>query len=142
MSNTPPDQPADAGLPSTLPLLIPVIAETATVTRNVVETGRVRLTKTVTGHPQTLPLALRHDEVHTERVPVNQFLPDEAPAPDSRHEGDTLIIPVLREVLVKRLLLVEELHVTRRQLTTTEPQTVVLRQEQVQVERLPPAQQP
>ncbi|MGI4866948.1 MAG: YsnF/AvaK domain-containing protein [Janthinobacterium lividum] len=123
---------------SAVPLVIPVIEETASVTRELVETGRVRLTKTVTEEQHTLPLDLRHEQVEVRRVPVNQFLPDEAPAPDSRREGDTLIIPVLREVMVKRLLLVEELHVTTRQHVAAAPQTVMLRQEQVAVERLPP----
>ena len=41
--------------------------------------------------------------------------------------------------MVKRLLLVEELRVTRHQLTATEPQTVTLRREDVREERLPPA---
>lgn len=36
---------------SAAPLVVPVIEETAYITREVVETGRVRLTKTVTEHP-------------------------------------------------------------------------------------------
>ncbi|MGI4737758.1 MAG: YsnF/AvaK domain-containing protein [Janthinobacterium lividum] len=140
MSALPADQTPHSSLAdeSAVPLVIPVIEETASVTRELVETGRVRLTKTVTEEQHTLPLDLRHEQVEVRRVPVNQFLPDEAPAPDSRREGDTLIIPVLREVMVKRLLLVEELHVTTRQHVAAAPQTVMLRQEQVAVERLPP----
>ena len=118
-------------------LVVPIIEETAIISRELVETGRVRLTKTVTEHTETLPLDLRHDEVHVERVAVNTFLPDDAPAPAARYEGDTLIIPVLREVLVKRLLLVEELHVNKHQITTAEPQVITLRSEAVEVERLP-----
>lgn len=138
--------PSDATLPGSLsaipasePLRIPLLAETAVITTDLVETGRVRLSKTVEEHVETLPLDLRHDAVQVVRVPVNQFLPDDALAPAARYEGDTLIVPVLREVLVKRLLLVEEVHVVRRQTTLAEPQTVVLRRELVQVERLPPA---
>jgi len=54
-----------------------------------------------------------------------------------RHEGDTMIVPVLEEVLVveKRLVLKEELRVTRRRVETREPQTVTLRREDVVVER-------
>ncbi|MGI4832323.1 MAG: YsnF/AvaK domain-containing protein [Janthinobacterium lividum] len=121
-----------------LPLVIPVLAETATIVREVVETGRVRLTKTVEEQEEVVPVDLRHDEVRVERMVINQFLPDDAPAPETRYEGDTMIVPVLREVLVKRLLLVEELHVSRHQLTTTEPQHVRLRQEQLTIEHLPP----
>ena len=147
MSTSPANQPArptDARLTSapTNELRIPVIEETAIITRELVETGRVRLTKTVEEHQKTLPLDLRHEQIEVQHVPINEFLADGAPAPDSRREGNTLIIPVLREVMVKRLLLVEELHVITRQLTTQEPQTVTLRHEQVQVEHLPPASSP
>lgn len=85
-----------------------------------------------------MPLSLRRDEVQVERVPVNQFLPDGAPAPGSRYEGEILVVPVLREVMVKRLLLVDELRVTTRRVITEEPQTVLLRHEEVHVERIPP----
>ena len=144
MSTSPANQPVrptDARLhpEPTDELRIPIIEETALITRELVETGRVRLTKTVEESQHTLPLDLRHEQVDVQHVPINQLLPDDAPAPDSRREGATLIIPVLREVMVKRLLLVEELHVTTRQLTTQESQTVTLRREQVQVEHLPPA---
>jgi uncharacterized protein (TIGR02271 family) len=140
MSALPADQTPHSSLADepAAPLVIPVIEETASITRELVETGRVRLTKTVTEEQQILPLDLRHEQVDVRRVPLNQFLPDEALAPDSRREGDTLIIPVLREVMVKRLLLVEELHVTTRQHVAAAPQTVTLRHEQVAVERLPP----
>lgn len=138
MSATPSDQPTIISLQEEMKLVIPVIEETATVTREVVETGRVRLTKTVAEHTETVPLDLRHEEVHVEHVPINQFLPDDQPAPAARYEGDTYIVPVLREVLVKRLLLVEELHVSKRQVATTEPQVITLRSEAIQVERLPP----
>ncbi len=107
------------------------------MTREVVATGRVRLTKTVQTHEEVLPLDLRHEEVTVERVALNQLLPEGAPVPTARQQGDTLIVPVLREVTVTRLLLVEEVHVTTRQLTTQEPQTISLRQEQLHVERLP-----
>jgi len=120
-------------------LRVPVLAETVVLTKERIETGRVRLTKTVSEHAETLPLDLRHDEVQTERVALNQVLAEDAPAPESRYEGDTLVIPVVREVLVKRLLLVEEVRVTRRQAVRPAPQTVTLRREEVRVERLPVA---
>ena len=138
MNATPSDQLINTPAPEEAKLVIPIIVETATITRELVETGRVRLTKTVTEHTETVPLDLRHEEVHVERVPVNQFLPDDQPAPVARYEGETFIVPVLREVMVKRLLLVEELHVSKHQVATTEPQFITLRREAVQVTHLPP----
>jgi stress response protein YsnF len=58
--------------------------------------------------------------------------------PISAHsEEDTLIIPVLEEVLVveKRLLLKEEVRITTRRVETHAPKRVVLRREEATVER-------
>ena len=51
--------------------------------------------------------------------------------------GDTTIYPVLREVLVveKRLKLVEEVRVTRKQTTNHVQERVRLRREEITVER-------
>ena len=124
--------------PLTTPLVVPVIEEHAVVHREVVESGRVRLSKIVQEHEEAINLALQHEEVNVERVPLNQYVADEATAPAVRYEGDTLIIPVVREVVVKRLLLVEELRVTKHRVETQETQTVTLRSEQIQVERIAP----
>src|SRR5690606_31687528 len=54
-----------------------------------------------------------------------------------RYEGDTMIVPVLEEVLVmqKRLLLEEEVRITRRRSEHRAPQRVMLREEHAEVER-------
>ncbi|MBX0291406.1 YsnF/AvaK domain-containing protein [Hymenobacter sp. HSC-4F20] len=139
MNTTPTPAPGPASrLPeavSETPLVLPVIEEHAVIRREVVETGRVRLSKTVEEHEEALNFTLLHDEVQVERVPVNQFVVDGATLPGVRYEGDTMIIPVVREVVVKRLLVVEELHVTKHQIPTQESHRVVLRQETVQVTR-------
>jgi uncharacterized protein (TIGR02271 family) len=125
-------------LPGTPPLVVPVIEETAVIHREVVESGRVRLSKTVQEHEEAIDLTLLHEEVQVERVPINQYVADDAAAPAVRYEGDTLVVPVVREVVVKRLLLVEELRVTKHQVETQQTQHVTLRHEQVQVDRLSP----
>jgi len=119
--------------------VLPVIEEHATIRREVVETGRVLLTRQVQHSEEQVTVPVQHEEVQVERVPRNQTLPAGAAAPETRYEGDTLIIPVLREVAVveTRLLLVEELRVTKRQVTTQHTETLTLRQEQVLVERVP-----
>jgi stress response protein YsnF len=55
-----------------------------------------------------------------------------------RSEGNTLIIPLLEEVLVveKRLLLKEELHLTKQRVETHQPQRVTLRREEAAIERV------
>ena len=116
-------------------LLIPVIEEQIQISKQVVETGRVRISKTVHEDEQLIDLPLLHEEFHVERVAVNQYV-DSPPA--VRVEGDTTVYPVLKEVVVveKKLILVEEVHVTRRQLTTNDPQHVILRREEITVDRI------
>jgi hypothetical protein len=54
------------------------------------------------------------------------------------HDGDTLVIPVLRETVVveKRLFLVEEVRITRTAVRERVQQPVTLRAEQIEIERL------
>ncbi len=143
-----PSVPAPAAQPERLPAeaadylrVLPVIEEHAVIRRELVETGRVRLSRQVQETEEVVRVPVQHEEVQVERVPLNQTLPAGAEAPAIRYEGDTMIIPVLREVAVveKRLLLVEELRVTKRQVTTDHIETVHLRREDVLVEHLPPA---
>lgn len=116
------------------PVVIPVIEELIQIDINEVETGVVRLVKHVTEETQTVDIPTTKEEVIVDRVAIYQYV--DTP-PVIRYEGDTTIIPVLREVLVteKKLLLVEEVHVTKRRTTEQDTQTFTLRKEEVTVER-------
>lgn len=134
-------QPTNSPLPSdSAPLVVPVIEEVVRVEKQVVDTGRVVIRKHVHTETQTIDVPLREEQVNVQRIAVNRYV-DEAPA--VRYEGDTMILPVLREeiVVTKRLLLVEELHVHKQVLEAHTPQTVELRREEVHYERVeaPPA---
>ena len=119
------------------PLRVPVIAEELAIGTRVVDTGRgVRIHKTVVEQPVTIDERLARDEVEVRHVPVYRIVnPDEAPV--NRYEGDTFIVPVLEEVLVveRRVRIKEELHITRVRREEPHQQTVVLKAEQVKVER-------
>ena len=121
-------------------VVVPVVAETVEVAKRRVESGRVRVEKTVKTIEQTVKDSLTHEDVEVERVPINKVI--EAPMAN-RQEGDTLIVPVLKEVLVveKRLMLVEEVRITRRKVEQPFSQTVPLRVESVVVERVESADQ-
>lgn len=126
------------------PLVVPVVEEFLHVEKETVETGRVVIRKHVHVDTRVIDEPLRDEQVNVQRIAVNRYV-DEAPA--VRYEGDTMIVPVLREeiVVTKRLLLVEELHVRKQVLITHAPQTVELRREEVHYERIstpapPPAQ--
>lgn len=116
---------------------IPVIQETLVVDKEVVETGRVRIAKHVLEEEQTVNTPLTREEYNVERVAINQYV--DAP-PAVRQEGNVTVYPVLQEVLVteKRLMLVEEVRVTRTQSETIDTQRVPLRREEIVVERIGP----
>jgi uncharacterized protein (TIGR02271 family) len=119
-------------------VVIPVVEETLSVRTQAFETGRVRITTQVHEREEVVDEAVAREVVEVQRVPVGRYV--DAPVA-TRTEGDTTIIPVLEEVLVveKRILLKEEVHVTRRRLEQRDPQRVTLRSEEVVVERTPPA---
>lgn len=118
-------------------ITIPVIEEDYKVGKRTVETGRVRVEKVVHERSEVVDEPLLREDVEVERVTINRQV--DAP-PEVRRDGETVIIPVVEEVLVveKRLILKEELHITRRQTTVRGQQTVALRSEELIVEHLPP----
>jgi len=116
--------------------VVPIVEEQLRIERQKVETGRVRLTKTVQEREVLVTETSMQEDIQIERVPVNRWLSEPASV---RYEGDTMIIPVVEEVPVveKRLRLKEELRVTKRQITTQQSEPVLLRTEEVRVERMP-----
>ena len=121
-------------------IVVPIIEETLHVSTAEVVTGGVHVAKRVTEREEVVDPALRRDEVHVERIPINQMV---AEAPQARQEGDTLIVPVLEEVLVveKRLFLKEEVRITRTRTEAHQPQTVAVRTEDVVITEIAPQQQ-
>jgi stress response protein YsnF len=118
-------------------MVLPVIAEQLRLGVRRVDTGRgVRIHKTVVEREQRIEQSLLHDAVSVTRVPVDRIVPL-SETPVARQEGDTWIVPILEEVLVleKRLRIKEEVHITRTARAQPYFDTVVLRSEQVAVER-------
>ena len=115
--------------------VVPVIEEELKVGKRVVESGRVQITKHIEEREQVVDQPLLRDEVEIQRVPINRAV-DRVVQP--RQVGNTLIIPVLEEVLVvqKQLFLKEELHVRRKQTQTRSPQRVKLRAERAEIKRI------
>jgi uncharacterized protein (TIGR02271 family) len=117
--------------------VIPVIEEQVRIDKRLVETGRVRVRTVVEEREELVRDALSRDEVEIVRVAIDREV---EVAPQVRHEGDTLIVPVVEEVIVveKRLVLREEIHLRRR--TTVEPveAPVKVRSTRAHVERIAP----
>jgi uncharacterized protein (TIGR02271 family) len=121
--------------PQEPPLVLPVMEETLAVDTRRVETGRIRIHKTVHEREELVDPPLLREEVVIERVPVNRVV--EGPIP-VRYEGDTMIVSLLEEVLVveTRLLVTEELRITTRRTETHRPVPVTLRREDVTIEQI------
>ena len=111
--------------------------ETLRVTKREVVTGGVRLTKRVTEREETVDEPLLRADVQVERVPINRVVTE---APSDASGGDTLVVPILEEVLVveKRLMLKEEVRITRTQTEVHQPQVVTLRTEEAVLEEITP----
>ena len=116
-------------------VVVPVIAERLDVQKRKVERGGVRIRKIVHEREEIVDEPLIREEVNVKRVPINRVVDGPIPV---RHVGDTMIISLLEEVLVveKRLMLKEELHITKGEVETFRPQRVVLRTEEARIERV------
>lgn len=92
---------------------VPVIEERVRVDKRLVESGVVKISTSVSEHTEIVSAALMHEEVEIKRVPMDVEVER---VPDVRREGDLLVIPIVEEraVLLKRLVLVEEMHVRRK----------------------------
>jgi len=117
--------------------ILSVAAEEIEVHKVPVTTGIVRVSKVVHERQEVVDEPLLREEVTVERKPVGYEV---EVAPPIRYEGATMIIPVVEEVLVveKRLMLKEELHITRHKGTVHQPQEATVRSEEVIVERRKP----
>ena len=100
-------------------VVIPLAEESVSVSKREMETGQVRVALSTDIETIIARETLRGCKIEIERVPINRTLPDGELAPQSRQEGDILVIPVVEEkaVVVKRLVVTEEV---RLRFVTTE----------------------
>lgn len=121
--------------------VLPVAEEQAVVSKRTREVGQVVVHVTPQERQETVQVPLIEEHVEVERVPINRFV--EGP-PAVREEGNVTIVPVVEEVLVveKRLMLREEVRITRRRVTTEHRQRVTLRCEEVEILRADAPERP
>ena len=114
--------------------VIPVVQESLTVGKREVETGKVTVEIVPRAQTKVIDVPLEAEEVIVERVPVNRIVEQAQPP---REEGETTIMPVYEEVLVveKRLMLKEEVRISRRKRTLRGRHEAELRSEEVEVRR-------
>jgi uncharacterized protein (TIGR02271 family) len=126
-----------AALDNNEQIVVPVIEEELLVTKQQIERSVVRVTTKVNSHEEVVDEPLLYEWVSVERVPVNQFIEEDLP--NVREENGVMVIPIIEEVLViqKKILLREEVHLTKHKTTVRKPQKIVLRSQVVEVERFP-----
>lgn len=117
-------------------IVIPVVEEQIRIEKQVIETAKVSVSKKVNEYTESIDIPVTNEEVDVNRIEINQYV-NEAP-PAVRQEGNKTIIPILKEVLVveKKLLLVEEVHITRKQVKTSTTRQETLRKEEVVISRI------
>ena len=116
--------------------VLPLMAEELAVSKQVVETGRVQVARVTHQREQLIDELLHRETVEIERTPIGQQV-DAIPA--LREEGDTIIIPIVEEVLVveRRLFLKEEVRIRRVRSTERHQESVTLRHQEAVVTRVP-----
>jgi uncharacterized protein (TIGR02271 family) len=112
-----------------------LFAEDLVVGKETVETGRLRVRKETHTREADVDTDLLREDAVVETIPKGYRI---FAMPTSRVEGDTTIIPVVEEVLYteKRLILKEELRITRRRTTQHFHDTVTLRHQEAVVSRI------
>lgn len=115
-------------------MVVPVIGEELRVEQEKREIGAVRVNKTIQEHQEIVDQALLKERVDVKRVAINQVVNSILPV---RQMGDTMIIPLVEEVLKieKQLVLREEIHVTKIRSEERVQQPVTLRREEAHIER-------
>jgi uncharacterized protein (TIGR02271 family) len=116
--------------------VIPLFEERLTVTKQVMPTARVQVSRVTHSHEELVDELLSREKVEVERIAIDQLVETMPPV---REEGDYLIIPVVEEVLkIERVLVLkEEVRIRRVQHTERYQERVTLRRQQAVVNRLP-----
>jgi uncharacterized protein (TIGR02271 family) len=117
--------------------IIPVVAEDLHIEKQRREAGQVVVHVVPHVKQQSVEVPVAEENVRVERVAINRQVA--APQPP-RQEGDVTIVPIYEEILVveKKLMLKEEVRITREKTVHTESQQVPLRSEEVRVLRSAP----
>jgi uncharacterized protein (TIGR02271 family) len=120
---------------STDNLKLTLLAEELTVEKEAVEAGRMRVSK----HTRTREVAIDEDllreRAEIETVPIGRQIFE---MPAVRHEGETIIVPIVEEVLhtERRLFLKEEVRITLKKTTEQFHDRVTLRYQEAVVTRV------
>jgi stress response protein YsnF len=121
--NTPDSQPD---------VVIPVIEESLNIAKKLKDGEKIKVSKTVTVEEEQVRIPLVTERLDIQRKEINRFV-DQKTSPYESEEG--WVIPVYREVVEKRLMLVEEILIKRLQEEHIEEGVVPLQKERVEIRR-------
>ena len=118
--------------------VIPVVEEVLKVDKKLVETGRIHIRKEINKEEKQIEIPLINESYEVEKVKVKNQIFDQPPS--IRHEGDVIVIPVIKEVaeIKIRYEVTEEIHLKKNKTITTHTEQVTLKKEKVIVERETP----
>ena len=118
--------------------VIPVIEEVLKVDKKLVETGRIHVRKEINKEEKQIEIPLINESYEVEKVKVKNQIFDQVPS--VRHEGDVIVIPVIKEVaeIKIRYEVTEEIHVKKNKTITPHTEQVTLKKEKVIIERETP----
>ena len=133
--------PSEAAVEITDEAVLRLLVEELSVDKQRVETGRLRVRRVTQERTEEVGYDVEYIEAQFERVPVGRIV-DERPV--MRETEDTIVIPVVEEVVVveRRRVLKEEIHVRKTRRVERKSEQVTLRTQQAEVLRLPPKGSP
>lgn len=117
-------------------IVVPLFTEEIAVSKRVETKGRVRVQRVTRQHQQLVDELLAREHVEIERIPVGKQVDS---VPGVREEGDTIVIPIVEEILTmeRRLVLKEEVRIRKIRETERYQESVTLRKQEAVVTRLP-----
>jgi uncharacterized protein (TIGR02271 family) len=117
-------------------IVLPLLVEELSVSKRSVPTARVKVSRITRQHEEVIDQLLAREHVDVERTTIGQ--PVES-VPEVREEGDTIIVPVVEEILIveRRLVLKEEIRIRKVRETERHQDRVTLRQQEAVIVRLP-----
>lgn len=115
--------------------VIPLFQEELSVSKRVVPTSRVQISRVTHSHEQLVDELLEREQIEVERVAIDKPIDC---MPSVREEGDCLILPIVEEVLnIQRVLVLkEEVRIRRVKGTERYQERVTLRKQEAVVNRL------
>jgi len=117
-------------------VVVPLYEEQASVAKRRIVTGRVQVSRVTNEHEQLIEETLAREQVEIERTPIGKPV---QVLPSIREEGDTIIVPIVEEVLIveRRLILKEEVRVRRVRSNQAHRERVRLRRQEAVITRDP-----